>query len=462
MEFNNYISQWSAEIKAVELYAQTGRVAERFKHLYRLTEFEQQPHELKALAKRLRQNGASVYNKEVHKEHYKMFVDYLNEQGNFGGHLGTLSNWISTAQLQQTRLMLEESWYRGNCPTIKVYPDYVRMFSDVELDFPIAEVRFPFDATSISFPRSEVYVDMLPNGAMVPTSVLVGYRSVSRKNVNVGVIPHRFTDNEGPFANYRFMITAMIAGNGNLDSDIRDQIYFPDDGQHLEKTMFFVNMLFDGSFVDNGKVVWVPPGSVERIHNVVLSMPMKHDTTIDEGINRGYSQSATSVEQGGNSGDVERFLRERDRYDQSVKLVLRTTISTMMLSVNQHPAVERDIRNADYPRYQQLRERPGSEAEQEELAKVSDRKRGNVGYALGRSDYVLGRPSWKVDHDATHDESGRELKYQHRRKAHFVSVRYGKGKLLVRRRFQPMTIVRPDLPINPSARNRSYRTEHTT
>lgn len=421
MLFTQYMTQYEAEVRAVEEYARTGKAPDRFKYLEDLqarysVDGTFDPKAVKAVAQRMRKDGYHAHYAENYLECTKTFSRDLNTCADDS----EATKFLSMRFVQQSKLLYEYGYWTLNRPTVKIYPDYVTMFSTIRLDFSILEIRLPFTVFSVAFPVHDCMA-VVGEGNYVPHSALLTVRS-------------RCSGYDQIFRN-----------RGDIKADAQQQLCF----QQEEGAGLIAAVCFDESKVQDGRIV--RPDKFQYPRAFITTMPFL-DVPIDQGIASGYNNSF-----GIGQHKAEPGMTQDNPYHEGIMLAVKALITTALLAVNESEVVERDIVNADYQRYRKAVE-TGNEREMTELADRSDKKRGNVGLAIGRSDYVLGRRSIQYDRTARADDQGRELTHSHVRRAHFRNVRYGKGREQVKRVFQPMLIVRPDLPPAPGQRN--YSTEH--
>lgn len=316
--------------------------------------------------------------------------------------------------------LAELYWYNIGRPSIKLFDDYVDMFSDVDVSVPLAELSLPFGVFVIRLPKSEPMTRLVDGQQIRLRSITVmcqlmptdehttGHRSVDEAALLLfGEPPAEWRRYEDYDRRFQFNANYIECKDGQPALD--------DYG--MEK-----NVIHAFSLRDNGK-----PRDLEKELEEV-----KPDRSL------------------GDTGATDALMYH------TMRLCVRLACATAMLAVGSEELIEPDVLRADAQAYTRACAE-GRRDEVERLAARAFAKRGGRDYAVGLSDYLLGRRSFRVDTSVTHSDDGRPLRYRHVRRAHFHTVRYGKGRELRKRQFFPMIIVRPDLPPAPDDVRRNYR-----
>lgn len=139
-----------------------------------------------------------------------------------------------------------------------------------------------------------------------------------------------------------------------------------------------------------------------------------------------------------------------NRFPDSNQLI-RQLVSVCFLATGMDKVVEPDVLNKDFQKYLDA----VNCRDDKTIAALSNKAnaiRGSKGFAIGRTESLLGKRAYDIDTTATHDADGRDLKYRHERKAHFHLYWTGKERTVPKVRFNRMLIVRPDLPADPRAK----------
>lgn len=373
----------------------------------------------------------SVYNKTAKK---KLEIDEFYAQAlrnNFGNF--DLSNMDATAE-KVSILMGEALWYKSQRPYYRVFPDYVEIFADTELDIPLKYLALPYPAFKILLPRGMPAID-----GKIWHSISVF--SVSQRDANW-----------------------LAAAGARPLIPLADQV----EGLKVEMPELY-------AAVDKSKLA----GSEADIFTVLSERyPVNKPEATQFFAQTGMLSLFQYVDE---SYTLENYLTEAFEshqqcgaaYPESVRAAnwaitertWRILLSVCFLATGQDKLIDPDVLNKDFSKYldavnQQSDRKQADKAREriEELVQKARDRRGEqmTGFTIGRREALLGWRPPAAKESGGETGVSRELLTQHQRKAHFQLFHTGPGRTVPVVKFVRQVTVRPDLPLNEAPL--AYRT----
>lgn len=305
------------------------------------------------------------------------------------------ADWFATKNLM---LCLSEiDWINSNRPYYRIYPEYAEIFSCTELDIPLRHLMAPYRNFCIR----------LAEGA-----------EFSIHGFKIGAV--LFT-----FCQLKDMLGDLREGFERKASQ---------DGKDLRLEQWWMCFRYH---------VVVPSGHRQNV-GLLAAWPDQEDVlnmTLDDYMHRRFG----TVPQSNPNWKMRMDVGEPD--PESIKL-LRLALAVAFLGAGNDRLIERDVLHADFNLYLDAVNRKDATKVQQ-LHDKAVKKRGEIGFTVGREEALLGRRSSGARLDQELGD-GKELKYQHQRKGHIHKYWYGPGKSKLKMQWTKQVTVRPDRPLNPN------------
>lgn len=289
----------------------------------------------------------------------------------------------------------ERSWMRLSKPYYKIHAPLLPLFADTRLDVPAEFLRAPFNAFLIRFPENH-QLDFL---------------TASGNEVNTILVHEASSD--------------IIIPASEEDLQCKRQLcLWIDFGERLDMG------------VDQKQL---------PVYTYQLLKIFPNDT-VEQALQRQR-----------NNIDIESMAYGINIPFEVIEACVRITVATCFLATGGDRIVEPDVLNRDLQKYLELRKQELTTRQKSEtINKLHQRaqQRGKRGWVLGRE---IEFPSAPTSHPG--DPTGRQLKYQHQRGAHFHIIRHGPGKTLARIEWFRQTTVKPDLPAPPITTRKGHTTK---
>ena len=284
-------------------------------------------------------------------------------------------------------------------PYYKVWPDYLDMFRRTRLDnVPATALQFPFPAWRVLLP-----VDYrLPILGKTATALAV-------------------SDSDAP-RRARWLAQAYGENPPIADGD-------PKAGRHL--TLIIGRIDGDGNRTESLLTL-----------SIDTHLAARPGSSVEELINSAFAKDAAD------SAYCRPMQRPDDpsveTWNESAIEAFRIMLSVAFIATGEYRFVNRDVLSADMSKYREAL-RSGDEPTLARIADKADRRRGQLGFTIGKF-HAIDVLSQRLEHVEGESEEQRELRYQHLRSGHFHAYWCGPGRKERRVKFLAPVVVRPDLP----------------
>lgn len=304
--------------------------------------------------------------------------------------------------------MFEKVYFQQNRPYYRIFRDYVEMFAQTNLSLPLRLLKTPFPCFSVHFQHN-----VLRRGLVAVQSFMFG-------------------SSDGG-ALYRAMFPKLP------ESEHSDVVKTAKDGCYFHMSIQYTSDVVDAERSESNFV------------RTLSGRLMTSSKDIEEGITFERMVEQCRVPGFNAIGDYKDPTPEGDM-EKMIDACWRIAISVCFLATGGDRLIEPDILNKDFRSYLDAVNANRVEEIARLHAKATKKRDGRIGYTIGRSDHILGRRAYDVDHTATKDAGGRPLKYRHTRQAHFHLYWTGAGRKEAKINFVRMLVIRPDLPPAPEIR----------